>query len=111
MILWMMAGVGARAFASEFHGTQTAQLMDHSCCKTAHPSKLSERSGADHDSGPQESHHHHHDCGCQHALPLSVEGDLFWRLPVPDFYRLEISGERESAPESPCLQTEKPPLI
>lgn len=107
MIVWVMTGLNARVMGGDFH---SVQLEDHSCCES-HPTAASSGQTEDgQDSSPVEPHHHH-DCSCLHGLPLSIEGDLFCRLPVPGFRLVGIGGESEIAPEKPCLMREKPPLI
>lgn len=111
----VMIGMQGRAFAvdpCEVLMEQHSHDHDHEH-DPGHSHEPCEPCDSSHDSEcPLDHHHHHHHEGCYGpAMPIADANDCFLRLNVPHSSLSRFRHEGEVAPDGPCLDKDKPPLI
>jgi hypothetical protein len=111
--LAVMLGMHGRAFAVDPCDVVVEEHSHDHNHRTCDQHGTTEPCGSSHDSQcPLDHHHHHHHEGCLcKTMPVADANDCFLRLNIPHATLSRFRHEGDVAPEAPCLDQAKPPLI
>ena len=108
LILCVLAGLNARAFAVNCISTSECGQAVETCCEDQQGSKTSQEHQHGEDHCPTE--HHRHTC-CSHGMPIGIDFQVPTRISVSGSVFFAFLHEEDLLPEEPFLASEKPPLI